>query len=188
MATKTTSLDAHLVNSGSESTSLDAILLPSVVKQRLTLGVNLKRAAPYQWHMFDFNSMTMFNGVPIASNEEGIFSLFDADNDNGADIDAFFELPTSDLGVPNAKQMRRALVSLEASGMMVLKAQTDEQDEKGFRLAPKTIGQKQHKSHDVGMRRDQHGSYWMFRIENRNGCDFSVDNILLTVYVLGMGR
>jgi len=185
---KTVGLDAHLVYSNSGSVGLDAIIAPPNVEKRLTIGLNLRRSAPYQWNTFDFNSFAVFNGVPIASNEDGIFSLFDADNDDGGDIEAFFEFPTTDFDIPNSKKMRKTFVSLETSGSMIMRATVDDLDEKSFIMPPKMTGQKQHQAHSVGMRRDQKGAYWMFRLENTNGCDFSIDSIVLSAFILGMGR
>ena len=185
---ETVNLDAHLVYSNSGTVGLDAIIAPPNVEKRLTIGLNLRRNAPYQWNKFDFNSFAVFNGVPISSNEDGIFSLFDADNDDGGDIDAFFELPTTNLNIPNPKKMRKAYVNLETSGPMMLKATTDEFNEASFALTPRMTGQKQHMTHPVPMRRDQKGVYWMFRMENTNGCDFSIDSVFLSAFILGMGR
>ena len=188
MVTKSTVLDAHLVNSGSESVSLDAILIPQIVTRRLTLALNLRKVFPYQWENFDFGSLFDFNGTPIGMNEDGLFSLFDADNDAGANINAFFELVKSDYGVQQSKRIRRFFLGLETSGNMVIKTTSDDLIERTY-LAPSTLtGQKQHRSMAIGGRSDQQGYYWTIRVENQDGCDFSIDSISALIMILTMGR
>ena len=55
-----------------------------MAKSRLTIGINAKLNAAFQWTNFNFNSMAVFNGVPVAANEDGLYSLFDADDDDAA--------------------------------------------------------------------------------------------------------
>ena len=152
---------------------------------RLIFVLNLRRNAPIQWTNFNFNSMTMFNGVPIAANEDGIFSLFDADDDNGTDIDAFFELVKTDLGSPETKKIRFYYVSGETSGDLKIKMQVDDGEERTFLVPARKTGQLQHRLYRVDGRNDLRGVYWRPRIENTKGCDFSVDAIDILLSLLG---
>ena len=152
---------------------------------RLAFVLNTRINAPYQWTNFNFNSMVMFNGIPIAANEDGIYSLFDADDDNDTNIDAFFEQPTTDLGMPETKKVRFTYVSGETSGNLKLKYQVDDDLEMTFLIPAKKTGQLQHRYHRVSGRNDLRGVYWRMRIENTKGCDFSVDAMDALMMFLG---
>ena len=157
-------------------------------KSRLTTGLNLKNNAPFQWDGFNYNSFAVFNGVPIATNEDGLFSLFDADSDNGTDIDAFFELVTTDFGASTSKRLRMLLFSAEVSGDLNVITVADDVEERTYLIRARKIGQKQHRMYRVSCRRDQKGTYWMIGIENKDGCDFSIDGIDAKLIILGTGR
>lgn len=157
-------------------------------KYRLTIGLNLKNNAPFQWNGFNYNAFAVLNGIPIATNEDGLYSLFDADNDDDTDIDAFFELITTDFGTPASKRLRILVFSAEVSGDLNVKTTTDDDEERTYLIRAKRIGQKQHRMYRVSCRRDQKGVYWMLRIENKGGCDFSIDGIDAKLIMLGTGR
>jgi len=172
----------NLLASGTSGEEEEAI---STAIDRLTINLNLKRNALTQWTNFDFNSMAMFNGVPIAANEDGIFSLFDSDDDNGTNIDAFFELVKTDLGTSETKKIRFYYFTGETSGDLKIKLQVDDGEERTFLVPAKKIGQLQHRLHRVDGRNDLRGVYWRPRIENTKGCDFSVDAIDILLSLLG---
>jgi hypothetical protein len=125
--------------------------------------------------------------MPIAANEDGLFLLDDASTDNGTKISSVFELVTTDFGVPNPKRIRAAYVGYETSGTIVLKIKTDDENESVHILKARKTRQFQHAAF-FPCGRDQKGTFWFLRIENRDGCDFSVDSIGLTLMVLGPRR
>jgi hypothetical protein len=131
--------------------------------------------------------MCEWNGVYIGANEDGIFTLDDAETDNGAEILAIIETPTSNFGIDNAKRMRKAYIGYESSGFLVLKITTDDDLHYYYILRPRKKQQLQHKTL-VPLGRDAKGDYWMFRIENKDGCDFSLDSLDMVPVVLSMGR
>ena len=153
---------------------------------RLAIAINMKKLALSQYANFDFNSMCVFNGVALGANSDGIYSLFDADDDDGTDIDAFFELVTTDFGAPETKKVRFIYVNLETSGNLKIKLQVDEGTESTFMIPAKKIGQLQHRAYRVDGRNDLRGVYWRARIENTGGCDFSVDSIEALLMILGI--
>jgi len=154
---------------------------------RLAVAINMKKLALSQYANFDFNSMTMFNGVPLAASADGIFSLFDANTDDGVSVDAIVETVLSNFGIPTKKKPRRMYVSLEASGDMVLKLKTDDGDYKIYQFTPDQVKQLQHRVPvDVGSKHK--GDFWLLRVENKSGCDFSIDAIDMLFIILGMSR
>ena len=154
---------------------------------RLAVAMNMKKLAISQYGNFDFNSMTMFNGVPLGANSDGIYTLFDADDDDGTNIDAFIETITSNFGIPSKKKPRRMYVSLEASRDITLKLKTDEGDYEEYRFTPTQVNQLQHRV-SVNVKSRHKGDFWMIRIENEDGCDFSIDSIDALFIILGLGR
>lgn len=155
--------------------------------ERFGIALNLKRMAASQYRNFNFNSMCMFNGRPLACNDEGIFSLDDAETDNGTEINSYIELPTTDFGYLGSKRFRKLYVGYETSGSIKVTVKADGGTEASFTLTPAKTGQIQHRD-ILPMSRRQKGSYWILRIENVNGCDFSLDNIEGILMILTKGR
>ena len=154
---------------------------------RIGLAINLKGLAASQYSNYDFNSLGVFNGVPLGASEDGVFSLFDSDTDNGTDIDAVIESATTDFGMDNKKKLRRSYVGYEASGNLMLKFKTDDGNYTSYMLVPVVGSQTQHMKRQRVSSKDR-GRYWMVRIENEDGCDFSIDAIDGLFIILGLGR
>jgi len=159
-----------------------------MANSRLTIGLNTKRNAAFQWTNINFDSMAMFNGVPIAVNEDGLYSLFDADDDDGTNIDAFFELVTTDLGTSDTKRVRFMYFTSEVSGDLKVVITVDEDDSREIIVKAKKTGQVQHRNYRVPGRRDMQGAHLMFRIDNTKGCDFSIDGIDISIFNIGPNR
>lgn len=150
----------------------------------LGLCIELSRIAPTQYAGYNFNSMCKFGDVYLGANNFGVFVLDDGDKDNGADIYAFFELPTSDFGIPHQKRMRRGYVGYEADGDLKLYVKQDEQNERSFTLKPSAGASQYQEGAKVSITRSGKGRYWMFKVENVGGCDFSIDHITVVPIVL----
>lgn len=154
---------------------------------RFGIALNLKRLAPTQYRNYDFNSMCVFNGLPIAAGSDGIYSLEDAEKDNGTNIASLVEFPTSDFGDMVAKRFRKLYIGYETSGSLTLSWTVDDTTTGSAVLSARKVGQKQHRG-IVSMSRAYKGSYWMFKIENAAGCDFSIDMIEGVPVVMTKGR
>lgn len=155
--------------------------------KRLGICLNLKINAITQYDNYNFNSFATFNGVPLAASTDGIFELDSAETDNTALISAFMELVSTDFGGSNPKRMRSALVGYEAKGYLIFKVKADDDIEYTYTLQPDKIAQKRY-AEKLPLSRTQKGVSWRFRIENRDGCDFSLDAIDLAVIILHPGR
>jgi len=140
-----------------------------------------------QYRNFDFNSMCMFNGVPIAAGSSGISSLNDAEKDNTTNIKSVIELRTSNFGVMHPKRFRSFYVGYETSGSIKFSVTVDGGTTAPFTLVPKKTGQIQHMG-KLPLSRAQKGTYWMYKIENVNGCDFSLDHIQGIPIILSKSR
>lgn len=150
----------------------------------LGLCLAFERVAPTQYRGYNFNSFCKFNGAYLGSNENGIFTLDSGDLDDTAEIEAFFELVTSDWGIPNQKRIRSMYLSYETNSDLQLTIYDDEGNQRTYLLEPIHLSNKQH-TQKVSIGRDGKGTYWMVRIDNINGSDFSVDRIQVVPVILG---
>jgi hypothetical protein len=155
--------------------------------EHLTICLNLRRTGPTQYSNFNFNSFGNLGGMVLGANEDGIFLLDSADNDDGTPIDAFLELLTSDFGIPNAKRMRIIDIGYEADGQIKVVLKADDRFEYVLYLAPAATNRQQDRGRAKGQRNVK-GRYWTARIENTDGCDFSIDHIQIIPIILSGGR
>jgi hypothetical protein len=145
--------------------------------------MNLRKVAVSQYANYNFNSMCKFGKVYLGADENGIFELDSGAVDGTADIEAFFETATSDLGSEYKKRIRSVYIGYETDGRLILKIKDDDNNERSETLPADVAGNKQ-VSAKVNPGRDGKGHYWMFRIENVDGSDFSIDAITAILTLL----
>jgi len=131
-----------------------------------------------QYCDYDFNSLC----GKLAAGPEGIFTLDDADTDNDVAIDSIVELPLTDFGISNQKRLRSVYFGYEAEGSLKLTVTNDEGNEREYTLEATTNTQHGGK---VSINRNGKGRYWQLKIENVEGCDFSIDSIEVIPVILG---
>jgi hypothetical protein len=149
----------------------------------LGLCLALERLAASQYQNYNFNSMCKFGDVYLGASDDGIFELDSGDTDDGTEIEAFFETVTSDFGIEHQKRFRRAYFGYETDGQLTLIIKDDDENERIFNVTPIHANQQQHTS-VVPLPRNAKGRYWVLRVENVRGSDFSVDSIRLIPVVL----
>ncbi|MHC4310873.1 MAG: hypothetical protein ACYSW3_00195 [Planctomycetota bacterium] len=137
-----------------------------------------------QYRNYNFNSMCKFGDAYLGANDLGIFVLDSGQTDAGTAIEAFFEIVTSDFGAVNQKRFRSMYIGYEANGELVLTVKDDENNERAYTLEPIFADSSQH-GQKVAIGRDGKGRYWMVRIDNVGGADFSVDRITAIPVLLG---
>jgi hypothetical protein len=146
----------------------------------LTICLHLEGEQLSQFDNYGFNSIVKVDDRYFGANG-GIFEIDKGDADDKEPINAFFELPLSDWGVSNQKRVHNFYVGYEATGRIEVTFRDDEGREQIKSLDPVEHGF-QH-GNKVNGRRDMKGRYWMVRIDNVNGCDFSIDQIEVTPVV-----
>lgn len=144
-------------------------------RERLGLRLQLFTLAPSQYGGFNFNSFCEFAGRQFGANEDGIFELT-GNTDNGTAIYALLELIRNDLGDFHEKRLRKVYLAGELGGNLTVSLQFDEDVWKSFTVTASETGLKSH-GEEFYCRRDQKGRYFMIRIENVDGSDFSLDSI-----------
>jgi hypothetical protein len=153
------------------------------MSDRLGLCMNLKRVAVSQFANYNFNSMCKVGNVYLGANENGIFELDSGSTDNTTDITAAFELLTTDFGIEQQKRIRSVFLGYETDGRLILKIKDDDNNERDFTL-PAEVGGNKQVSAKVNPGRDGKGRYWMIRVENVEGSDFSIDTITAILTLL----
>lgn len=149
---------------------------------KVAIDINLSKTAVTQLCNYPFTSFCQIDDKCYGASEDGIFELTGND-DNGTDIDAFFELIVSDFGISNIKKIRSVYVGGEADGKLTLTLKDDEDNSRTYDLRL-TSGSKQ-SSGKVDVGRDGIGRYWQVRIDNTSGVYFAIDSIELLTIILG---
>lgn len=149
----------------------------------LGICIELTGARASQYAGYDFNSMCRFGDVFLGAGDDGIAVLDSGHLDGTEQIEAFFELPTSDFGSDHQKRLRAAYLGCETNGQMMFSVKDDDDNERHYLVDPNHSGNQQH-TIKVPLGRNGKGRYWMVRIENINGADFSVDSIALVPIIL----
>lgn len=150
-----------------------------------TLGLIFTRQVGItQVSSLNFNSLCRLDdGTVIGVNDSGAFILDSWDDDNGDDIDAFFEIAETDLGLANQKRIRKAIVSGESSGPLLISVKGDEGS-----FIQRSLDVDLDSSREEGViapiGREVKGRFLTVRIDNIGGCDFSIDSIDLDVKLL----
>lgn len=142
----------------------------------LGLCVELSGSRASQYAGYNFNSMCRFGEVYLGADDNGIAVLDSGHLDRTAKVEAFFELPTTDFGSDLQKRIRKAYIGGETNGELMLTVKDDDGNERSFVITPSHSGNQQH-TMAVPIGRGGKGRYWMLRIDNVNGSDFSVDSM-----------
>lgn len=150
----------------------------------LTIMTSLPNIASSQSAIMNFNGYCRVGEKYLAANSSGIYSIGINNNADGTDIDAYFKLPRTDFGMKNYKRLRSLYIGYEADGQLQLTITADESISRTYTLEPIRDNLKQHGS-KINVSRKIIGRYFDLKIENVNGCDFSIDTIDATVIVLG---
>lgn len=149
-----------------------------------TARVNLRTNDITQYGAYPFISFCKFNDHPIGAGPDGIFTL-DGNGDDiytevtdERDINAWFELPNSQLGLENLKQGRRLYIGGEFNGSMSVKVEATGGTiaSNTYDITPRNINNLQH-TVQIPLNSRQKGEYWGFTFSNVLGADFSLDFI-----------
>jgi len=124
----------------------------------------------------EFNSMVNFNGMHFGASDLGVHEIFCGQSDAGEDIDAYFIIATVDLG-EMYKRIRYVYLGLEGDGNLLLTVTTDNATIREYPIELDGTPQQRVR---VKLDRNVKGRYWVFKISNTQGCDFSIDDIQIS--------
>jgi hypothetical protein len=151
---------------------------------RFALNINLLNASATQFCGYDFNSFCQIDSKHYGANNSGIFELT-GDTDNGAQIEAFFELVVSDFGISDIKRIRSIYVGYEAKGDLLVTLKDNEDNERSYTLSYIDSSYDRQTGGKVDVGRDGLGRYWQVRIDNTSGVYFAIDSIELLTIIVG---
>jgi hypothetical protein len=141
----------------------------------LMLGMNLSNLAFFQRRNFGFNSFMEIGGKVVGATENGLFEMEGVGYPDG-DVEAAFELSTTDLGSKRMKRFRRLYLGGVFGGDLVAKVKFDDGEFESYPVEP-VRGGLRHEEVRVPVGREQRGYYATVRVENADGVDFGVDTI-----------
>ena len=150
---------------------------------KLTISANIDvDEAPFtEFDEFDYLGLTSFNGELVMCSADGVFEYGGSDDD-GADIDAWFEIALTDLGILNQKRLRSVICSGIFSGAMTLSISIDDGAFVDYLVDPNSS--LVHSTWKEVIRRAQRGTHIKIKMSNIDGVDFSIDAVDATVIVL----
>ena len=138
---------------------------------------NLRGSASSKYRNYGFNSMVNFNGGLYGARSDGLFQLASGSTDNTALLPATFTLPTTDFGSPNNKHLRFWYMGLETDGKIQIDLSAEGYHQtmsEVYRISPPKTG---HQRIRTPIGRAIYGRYWVPKVSNVLGSDFSIDEI-----------
>ncbi|TVM31158.1 hypothetical protein [Oceanidesulfovibrio marinus] len=148
------------------------------MNEQLGVAINLTLLGVTQWQVGPFSSIVNFAGKIFATGENGIYELASAEDDDGSEIEAFFELPPIDLGGHSSKRIRYVYLGWEGTGSIEIETKFDDNEARRYTVKPgvENLGSRQHWAKIAIASRPQ-GSYLRIKVRNLGGSDFSIDSI-----------
>lgn len=144
------------------------------MRDYLCIAVNVRNNAVSQRDEYSFNSICKVGEKYYGANDDGIFELEKAGTFAGLPIDAHFTTPTTDFGAHQGKHLRHMYFGGEAAGEMLLSITNDDNNER-TRDVSFTLNRQNGARVPIG--RDGTSRYFSFKVQNVDGCDFSIDSI-----------
>ena len=149
----------------------------------ITLDTNLKaNAATTQYVDYAYNSLVKIGGKFFLAGDTGLFEVTGSSAFEET-VTAYFEIPTMDFNISNAKRLRAVYIGYEADGNLVLTISTELGLSDVYSIPATSAGQHARR---IMISRKLKGRYWTFQIKGV-GIRFSVDEISVLPIVRGHG-
>jgi hypothetical protein len=142
----------------------------------LCLVMNTSNAALTTYSHHAFNSLAIWQGLTLAAGESGIVTL-GGDADSGSAIVARVQGAITDFGANQLKRIVSGHVGYRSDGDLDLTLIADDHAE--YRYVLEAASGHDLRGNRVKCGRGAEGRYWQFRIENRDGGNFSFDDLTL---------
>jgi len=117
----------------------------------------------------------------LGAGPDGLFNTCCGIDDNGSDIDSYIKTGSSLLEWPGKKKNRFIYLNIKTSGSVIVTPIVD-----GVDGTPIVFNPSDTENHYMKMSvsRDSLGYYWAYKIENVDGCSFTIDEVtVLPVYL-----
>lgn len=153
----------------------------------ITLDAQLYGSRFTQYDGFAFNSMVRFGEQFLGANDTGLH-LIGSGDDNGADIAAMVELPTTDLGIQQKKRLRFLYFGYEVDGQLEVVVTYDQKLSATNTYLVDSVGETGCQQRNrVAIRRDANGRYLTIAVRNVSGADFTIDSIEALPVIMSSG-
>jgi len=134
---------------------------------------------------YPFNSFCRFGGNVLAAGAGGLALVRGAADFAGAQIDAFLETFSSELGYDGNKRLRFLYMLVETEGTLKIICTADNVVSRTLTIEPDSTGQQVIKI-PVGSKAN--GASWKIRVENVDGCWFAIKSLSALPIYLSRGR
>jgi hypothetical protein len=139
-----------------------------------TISTNLFNGTSTQYTNHQFTAMTVFDGKVIGVGASGVVQLCCGKLDTNAAIDAYLKTGSSNLGWIGKKKNRFIYLSIEAEGNIIITPIIDGVNGTAVTITPSVTGTQYMK---VPMNSGDMGYYWAYKVENVDGCWFSINEM-----------
>jgi hypothetical protein len=169
--------DMALSASTNPRTAFIVLGMPGTTQFTVTV-MNLKNKLVSFYENYNFESVAIFNGVPIGCDPATGLYVLNGPDDNGTEIDASILLGDYDFGIDNIKTTPRLYLNYSGDGEAQVSVSIDNDEMDGPYDIPaphETKLQTRRAKLPIGFR----GSHYQYLVENVQGSHLTIQNIEL---------
>jgi len=139
-----------------------------------TIRTNLNSAASIPYTNHTSTSMSVFNGAILGAGPDGIKKLACGTTDGVTTIEAYIKTGSNTLGWIGKKKNRFIYLGVETSSTIKITPVIDGVDGTAVTFSPSASGMQYMK---MSVPNDNIGYYWAYKVENVDGCWFSISEV-----------
>jgi len=121
----------------------------------------------------------------LGAGDGGLFKIGCDDDDNGADINAYVKTFAFKFGHEGNKRVRFSYMTVETDGDVIVTPIVDGVEQTPITFSANGTGRQFIRK---TISRASSGVYWQFKVENVDGCWFSLDKVEVLPVNLSLGR
>lgn len=148
----------------------EAVFTADQVLQLVAYAMNIATQGVTQYSNYPFQHITRFKGKSYGFDDTGGY-LLEGDDDAGADIDAYIDIPETNFGTSQKKNVPYVYISARSATKFAVTVTTD-----GGRTSTadtRTVGRNKRAKLPRGLQ----GTHWAHRISNISGGQMDIDTV-----------
>jgi len=130
---------------------------------------------------FQFTSYANIGGNYYAVGPSGFYQIDVGDTDNGAPINAVLSTGEEDFNTAQIKRLSDVYMDMRATGDIVFRVYPDETAPFEYTVSPLMVTTLRQRRSWIG--KGMRARHFRFEIENTNGCNFDLNDILVSADV-----
>lgn len=142
--------------------------------------MNIENRAVTEYKDFNFNSLVMWNGVIVGTNEEGLF-IVGGDTDLGQAIESYIQTGTYDLGEGAIRIPKEAWLTYRSDGNMDVEVREDEANVYNHPVDKVAVGIRECRAK---LGKGYRGRFYRFGIKNIGGSDFDIHSFRVMAEII----